>query len=959
MAGKTTHGLSGNFTPVEALRRLLSGTGLAWTAVNGSTFVLKRAARDPMPTSSQEVHKADADKSPRTLDTVTVSGSLINNAQIQTATPTVTITAEEIQNRGFDDVEDVLQNSVFSVGSVQGESHSGSFTQGAQTYKMFGLSPGYTLLLIDGRPVANFGELYNGNTSFNNVSNIPSSIIDHIDIMPGAASSIYGSSAIAGVVNIVTRSHMNGGEVRVDTSNYKEGGGARQRINFGFGRDVGKFGVLGTFQFDNRAPIWNFQRDLTRGISSEPFGSHTPSPVAELESHGTHHSYHSSVQGYLDPADGCGAMAGLFDGSTFETANPGHPSRFGTYCGSDDVYGYQTLKSQKRSYQSMLRMHYDLSDDVRLYSDVMANYERKRYASGKPHWSTTDFPHGYVEDADTGDIFDPTRYFGPEEMGGYDSDLRMYRQNDFLTQIDLGANGNVGDSGWEWDAYFLHGSDRTRYNKPLFVTDKVDSFFREYFLGPVVGIDSKRHDIEMFHPDYAAFYTPLTPEQYASFTQNIGGKAKSWINDTRVTLSNASLFPLPGGDAGFAAVLEGGNEAWYEPVNELYAIGQVFGHTATGGGGRRRHQASAFELNLPLWKMLTVDLSGRYDHYATSIGRANHKFTYKAGVEFRPFRSLLLRTSYATAFQAPQMPAMYLGPSQSYSDVADYYQCALAGATSCDDYEEQIKSTHVGNTRLKPTTAQSWTVGTVWAPTSSLSFNVDYLRIDIQNEVTLQDRDRLLRDEAQCRLGGLDPDSVTCQTLIGPEGQVTRDADGELTGVTAYYANLSEETTTSISAGMNYRFDVSRLGKFHVRLAYNDMLKHTYRDYPGDALIDQIRNPYYWDGFKSSMNGSISWQPNHHWSTTLYGRRLGRSPNYAALEYAGTHDGKGWLHPWITFNWSLSYKPTHALAFSFKVHNLANKMPPHDASNNDYPYYNDELYDVYGREYSLEARLKF
>ena len=959
VAGKTTRGLSGSFTPVEALRRLLGGTGLAWKAVDGSTFVLKRAAQEPQPASPQGVHKADADKSARTLDTVTVSGSLINNAQIQTATPTVTITADEIRSQGFDDVEDVLQNSVFSVGSVQGESHSGSFTQGAQTFRMFGLAPGFTLLLIDGKPVTNFGELYNGNSSFNNVSNIPVSMIDHIDIMPGGGSSIYGSSAIAGVVNIVTKSHLNGAEVDVRTGNYKEGGGANQRITFGFGHDFGKLNVLGSLEFDNRSPIWNFQRGMTRGVDSDPDGAYTPSPVAELETHGTSSHLHSGVQGYLSPGDGCAAMGGLFGGTTVETGNITSPKRTGTYCGSNDVNGYRTLQSQKRNYDGLLKLRYDVNDNLRLYSDVMMDYETKRYASGSPDWSAEDFPQGYIEDASTHEVIDPTRYFAPEEMpGGYSGDLRMYTQNDLLAQMDIGANGQFGQSDWTWDAYYMHSSDRTRYSKPLYVTSEVDGFFSNYFLGPVVGVDPKT-GMDMFHPDYQAFYTPLTPEQYASFTQRIGGIAKTWVNNTRVTLSNSSLFALPGGDAGFAVLLEGGNEAWYEPANVLYATGQVFGHTATSGGGRRRHQASAFELNLPLLRQLTLDLSGRYDHYSTDVGPDNHKFTYKAGIEYRPFDTLLIRGNYATAFQAPQMPAMFLGPSQSYSDVIDYYQCQTQHGVDCDDYETQVKVTHEGNTRLKPTTAQSWSLGTVWAPLPELSFNLDYLHINIQNEVVLQDKDTIMKDEAQCRLGGMDPDSTRCQLLTGgADPQVRRDVFGNVSGVTAYYANLANEVTESITAGAKYHFSISHLGRFGLSLQYNDMLKHQYREYPGTPMLDELADPYYSVGFKSVFSGSLTWEPNSHWSTTVYGHRYGKAPNYIAYEDGADHAGAGYLHPWITFNWGLAYKPTSKLELSLQVHNVANKMPPYDATYASYPYYNDELYNVLGREYMLGARLK-
>lgn len=953
VAGKTTRGLSGNYTPVQALHRLLDGSGLTWSAVSDSTFVLKRAAVTAQP---GEVRKADAGKSVHTLDTVDVSGSLINNAQIQTATPTMTISAQDIQQQGFTSVADALQNSVLAVGSVQGPSDSGGYTQGAQTFSMFGLSPSYTLLLVDGKPVSAFGELYNGDNSFNNLGNIPLSMIDHIDVMPGGGSAIYGSSAIAGVVNIVTKQNYNGGQISVRTGNFSDDGGANQRLSASWGHTAGKFSVLAALEFDNASPIWNYQRSLTDGVSASPNGVYAPTPVAEIEEYGTSSKPKKSVQGYLSPADGCAAMAGLFGGTTIPTTDLTSPNRTGTYCGSDRAEGYRTLTDQKRSWNGMTKLKYDVNDDLRLYADLMMNYQAEKWNASLPDWSTEDWPGRMIEDARTKQLLEPEILFGPEQM--YDGywGSRMQRQTNLMYQADIGANGYFGASNWAWDVYVLHASDDTHYYKPEFLKNRIDGFFSQYFLGPLQGKGST--GVDEYDPDYAAFYTPITPAQIASFSFMDSGIAKAWINNTRATVSNSSLFSLPGGDAGFAAIVEGGDEAWYEPANPVDVAGNDYGHTATSGGGRRDHYATAAELNLPLFTELTLDLSGRYDHYSTDVGPDNHKFTYKGGIEYRPFDTLLLRANYTTSFQAPQMPAMFLGPSGSYEDVTDYYQCALAKATDCDDYRNDAKVTHIGNTGLKPTTAQSWTVGAVWSPNGRISFNVDYLHIAIQNEVVLQDVDQLLTQESQCRQGILDESSVACQQVLS---QIQRSPmTGQITGITAYYANLSNEATDSITASAKYVFDPTRYGQFGLVLNYNDMLKHVYQQYPHTQVINQLANPYYSAGFKSIVTGSVTWKsPNQRWSTTVYGRRAGKAPNYIAYEDGAQYAGAGYVHPWITFNWTLRYMPTPHVDLSLLVDNIANKMPPRDLTWTSYPYYNDDYYNVLGRQLMLQADYKF
>ena len=198
------------------------------------------------------------------LQEVVVTGSLIPSAQIQTFTPVATITSEDIQNRGFADVAEAIQRLSYSTGNVQNAQYSGGFTQGAKVVSFFGLDPSYTKYLINGLPVANYPALYNGSESFTSISGIPTVMIDHVDILPGAQSSIYGSDAIAGVVNIVMKTHMDGLMIDGRYGFYDDGGGADRRIAIADGFSLGNFNIVGGLQYENSNPIWGYQRDLTQ-----------------------------------------------------------------------------------------------------------------------------------------------------------------------------------------------------------------------------------------------------------------------------------------------------------------------------------------------------------------------------------------------------------------------------------------------------------------------------------------------------------------------------------------------------------------------------------------------------------------------------------------------------------------------------------------------------------------------
>ena len=943
VAGKITGGVSGRLAPAEALKRLLAGTGLSWKTINATTFVLEPPAVFHQPASATAA--ATVEEKPRTLNTVTVSGSLISNANIETATPTYTITAADIRARGFDDLADVLRNSVLATGSVQGPQAAGAFTQGAQPVSLFGLGPQFTLILLDGKPVANFGRLYNGSINFISVANFPVAMIDRIDVMPGGASSIYGSQAIGGVINIVTRSHLEGGELSVRAGGYSDGGGASQRISGVYGHDFGKWQLLTAIEFDNKSPIWGYQRELTAHSVA------APNLQAGILDYGTASTFTGSPLAYLSPSNGCTNQ--LFGGSTMPVASQVRP---GTYCGTRNRDGYTTYSNQLRNLDGMLKLTYRLTDQVRLYGDIMVNWQQQRWFPGVSGWFSDDLPHTVIEDATTGHYLYFERYFAPEEMPGGAAG-QLYPQNDLLYQADVGANGRWGDSGWNWDIYYLRSGDRTRVTEPLSIKAKIDAFFEQNILGPVVGVDPHT-GLNRYNPNYPAFFQAITPAQYASFTQGVGESSRTWINDTRATLSNASLFSLPGGDAGFAALIEGGSEAWYEPVNPLFTQSDIFEHAATGGGGRRFHVASAFEWNFPLLKVLTLDLSGRYDYYALDRGSDNRKFTYKAGLEYRPVDTLLIRGNYTTSFKAPDLSSIFLGPTDYYTDITDYYLCAQAHSGACGTaYQYNVHGTTLANPHLHPTSAQSWTIGTVWSPLEDFALSLDYLHIAIQDEVVQQDIDLLMRTDSQCLLGQLDPNSLECRAATG---QVKRaGSGGPVVGVTTYYANLSNEVTKSIMGSARYRFALFHLGMLDLHLDYNDMLKHDYQIAPGEPPINQLANALYSTEFKSILSGSATWtSPGGQWTSTLYGHRYGPSPNFLATNNGIGYPGAARLPPWITFNASVTYRPTRRLSLSLLVNNLADKMPPRDTSYVLYPYFNNENYTIYGREILLQADVR-
>ncbi|HEV7431825.1 MAG TPA: TonB-dependent receptor plug domain-containing protein, partial [Steroidobacteraceae bacterium] len=293
-----------------------TATLMAWLLGFGALHTQSLWAAD----QSQPVAVATTAEEP--LEEVIIIGSLIPRARPQTVVTTATISAEDLQARGFASVASALQQSAFSSGSVQGAQFTGNFTAGARTLSLFGLSPSYVKYLVDGRPMSDYPALYNGSDTITDIGGIPEAFLDHIDVLPGGQSSLYGSDAIAGVVNVVLIKKLDAPLIEARYGFYGQGGGNDRRIALADTFGAGPVQVLAGLQYDNVKPMWGYQRDLTRSY----FTAGTGPVVAErdyalADSSGNYY--------FVDPSH-CANVTALYWGSVAEHTRDGQ----GNYCGT-------------------------------------------------------------------------------------------------------------------------------------------------------------------------------------------------------------------------------------------------------------------------------------------------------------------------------------------------------------------------------------------------------------------------------------------------------------------------------------------------------------------------------------------------------------------------------------------------------------------------------------------------
>jgi len=900
----------------------------------------------------------EADTDAKTLDKVTVTGSLIPMTELETATPVTIITAEDLQSRGFTSVSDALQQSSFATGGVQGEQSSASFTQGAETLSLFGLSPSYVKYLIDGRPMADYPALYNGSDTFNNISGIPIDLVERIEILPGGQSSLYGSDAIAGVVNVILKKKLDGAILNLRGGAYSEGGGSSIRASLatGFSAADGRLQGLVGVQYEKRDPIWGYQRDITKQFYTDG----TSPPLASRDVLVT--GYFSSYK-FPDP-NNCANVAGLFGGTVDLQTRPGFGEE--NYCGSLYTPGYRTIRSGKDSSQVYSHATFDVNDSTQLYADVLYNNEKVDYHIGSNFtWWGTGPGFGYFYDANvaTDDLLSLQRAFAPEEMGPGGFRNTMSTDKTEAYAFTFGARGTIGQSNWDYDVFGARTEYKLTEHSFARFADEIDAFFVDRVLGPQLGWDPLYGAYPVFDPDYAAFFSPITPEEFASFTGYTDSVSETNDNTFRAQVTNASLFGLPGGDAGLAFALEGGRQGWDYAPDPRLLDGSIWGTTSVQGGGSRSRYAATAELRLPVVDMLTATLSGRYDAFKVEDETID-KPTYSLGLEFRPFKSLLLRGKYGTAFKAPTLSDLYQGSSGYYSTVTDYYSCQQLGfgPDQIDDCPAQFSNrqffgTQSGSTQLRPINADTWNAGIVWSPLKNLGVSVDYFSFDLEDEVNTESAEDLARQEMRCRTGADDINSGSCQNALS---KITRNAAGAITEIFTPKVNVSRQELRALTASVDYLWDIGTYGSLSFNASYTNILEHVQQSYPNDPEIDLLRRPGYSSDPKSKANASVSWDVNK-WGVTAYVNRLGKQPNYVSQVTDGyTAENAGTLAPWILYNMSVDYQALPNLQLSLLVNNLFNTMP----EDRSFPGSSGAPYDDYntnpfGRAIYAEIRYAF
>lgn len=961
--------------------------------------------------AQQATPKPEEAETTKKLDSVKVVGSRIKRSEVEGPSPVTVITSEQMELEGFNTVFDALETLSQNTGFAQNDFNAnGGFTPNASVINLRGMGPGRTLLLINGRRANDYPFPYNGRSNFQNFNNIPAAAVQRVEILAGGASSIYGSDAVAGVVNVVLKDSFEGQNIQIKAQTSDQGGRDVYDMQFVGGFSDNAWNVVYAFEAYKTNALFAWERDaMDSAGDSKSFpgvngqagvGGYQPPIGIQLRrttGTGTTSTQYIMPTGYNCSADSLYRQHNYTSSVTGANLGPG--------CGYDRFVAEQTLANGNEDLSAYILGSFKFDNGMEAWASFSGFQSKAELGGGVEQWFGGPQPNGvfYAPNV-TGYIAGkplqgvsvyPIRALTPAAYGGSKGTMQKFDEKSY--EVAFGLRGTIADK-FDWDATVSHAEYNAKRERPRLTVAGATAYFMGPRLGTTgtgayTGLTGVSNGLAVYNLNLAHFYGDITPQDYESMSTIIKYDGTSENSAINFTISG-DLFDLPAGPLGFAAVLEASEQSYdlitdsrlLPPVN--LADRTIYNLTGTGGGGDRSRYAVGGEISIPIFDSLKMNLSGRFDKY-DDITEVDDAKTWGAGLEWRPFDNLLVRGNYATSFKAPDMHYVFAERSGSFGTVTDFTLCkqnnipsnlcSAAGA----NYNYSAFTSSQGNPGLQEETGQSWSAGVVWDIMQDLSFTADYYQVHLNDEVIVQSGTTIIQDEYGCTYGnypstvnGGGPfpyaaDSSYCQDIAT---LIDRDPDngGRITEIRSGPVNIAFREVTGIDANLRYAWSTDSYGKFTANVAWSHILSQESQAREGVAVLS-YRDFNSNADFRSRVRATVSWSKDD-WDATVFMNRQGSFPlwNLSNYGYTGTpvtpptnpvtFNDDAYLtsrtQPYFTYNLSAGYRITEDFSVRVSVNNIFDNTGGFDPTYNSYPYtwYG---YDLIGRTFGLQANYSF
>ena len=780
----------------RSMRRIFAGG-----AVAGLSLLAQGVqAQDPLPANAQPVARVE------------ITGSNIRRAQAETASSVQTLNRADIEKSGRTTVAELLQTLAVDIQGSVPTSFGAGFAQGASGISLRGLGSASTLLLLNGRRIAPYGLADDGQKVFADLNIIPTEAVERVEILKDGASAIYGSDAIAGVVNVILRKDYQGTTVRGSygkTGDW-DGRDSRFAITHGFGNlDTDRYNALFSFEYGGRREVYNRDRSDREQVGRSDLRQYGFSAQEALGGTGAitgNNAAGSAVNGNVrNPGTldyyNRGNLAGAGFTRTFPGAACGnftnHPQGDpGGGCLIDAAQQYGQIRPRQNSYNLFSR------------GTVQLNQQFQAYAEGSYYWSESQstttpstvstsvgYPGGPISNAGAalGAGHPDNPYFGTAARLRYlafDVGPRGSNINSKFGRAVLGIKGTAYD--WDIDSALLFSMNRVKNTRTGFLQRNVTFALLNPTPANVAAAS--------INPAYAAL-PPGTlwrigenaglnsPAVYAALSPTIGGDAETRITqiDMRASRELAQV-TLPGGPLAVAVGGEFRHERTQLAPTAGTETGNIIGLGYSAYRGKRDVTGLYGEVLAPVLPQVEVSGALRFDHYS-DVGNS---YTPKVGVKWTPLRQLALRGTYARGFRAPSAAENGVGGLAAFSTATDPLRCALGVAAACNPANVSIITSP--NPGLSPERSQNVSVGAIWDPLPRTNISLDYWQIKRKNEINQEQTD------AAIAAGQVARDPSTATTIPGDPGGIT--------AVLARYVNSAQTKVRGIDLDARTSFNL-------------------------------------------------------------------------------------------------------------------------------------------------------
>ena len=905
--------------------------------------------------ASTAVAQTTTDETPpqQQLQRVEVTGSAIKRIDAETALPVQIITREAIDKAGVTTAAELMSKiSASSNNLTDGVSiATGGFRDqmGFNSANLRGLGTSSTLVLLNGRRMANFASP--GDDSGVDLNNIPAAAIQRVEVLLDGASAIYGTDAIGGVINFITRKDFQGAEVSAYYGTTDEGGATKRTASIAAGignYDEDGFNVFGVLDAQTTDSLRTSQRKFISDLkipqrlpyllSSAPFPGNirlTSDQRDYLESIGfAINGQPISTRTINLSAPTCNAPQSLYlpdgiggvDGCTY------------------DFMRDLELYPRTEKYSLLSRGVFKVSADQQLFAEVSYTRSRSWYV-GTSNRIDGDMDVSMIPAlaaTGLGDALPDDRIITVRtrllEAGNRTSQLTSEGQ-----RMVVGTSGTK--AGWDYDFGLNHSVNivRERDTHGYLLYDKTMEGIANGLINP-------------FGPSSAEGLAYLESIQVNDEVRHSTGEMNS------IDLKGShTLATLAGGDLALALGTELRREMQYFNPSALNVSDNILGDSAADGLYATSHGRNVFglfgEIDAPISKQWELQFAARYDHYDQVGGTVNPKF----GVRFQPTKELMFRGSASTGFRAPSLTDLYRPTSIGQTATLPDPVCMAANDNDLGYCADNWYTHRYSNPNLKPEKSRQFSLGAVFEPNQNLTMSLDYWNITKTDLISEIGDDVILGNLA--KYGNL----VHRYSDVTSDPSISADCPYDPTDDSICFIELRKENRGSQkSSGLDLVIDFhdlrTGLGKFGVRLNGTLALVSKQQTANGDPYVSNL-GKFMTDGVVQRWRHrlTVDWEYGPVSASIANTFYSGYEDQNSAIDTnTGLVVDPNRVKPYSLWDLSGAYTVTKSLKLRGGINNVFDTAPPF--SNQAYYFisgYDPSYTDPRGRFFYVSAQYAF